>query len=48
MKNVHPLTRELRVVDGVNRVDIINVIDKKNVYEQKRSIWASVSTFRKV
>ncbi|MHC4116084.1 MAG: polysaccharide lyase family protein [Planctomycetota bacterium] len=29
------LTRELRVVDGVNRVDIINVIDKKNIYQQE-------------
>ena len=29
------LVRELRVIDGINRVDIINVIDKKNIYEQE-------------
>jgi len=29
------LTRELRIVDGINRVDIVNVIDKKNIYEQE-------------
>jgi alpha-mannosidase len=29
------LVRELRVTDGINRVDIINVIDKKNIYEQE-------------
>ena len=29
------LVRELRVVDGIDRVDIINVIDKKNIYEQE-------------
>ena len=29
------LARELRVIDGIDRVDIINVIDKKNVYEQE-------------
>ncbi len=29
------LSRELRVVDGINRVDITNVIDKKNIYEQE-------------
>jgi alpha-mannosidase len=27
------LTRELRIVDGIDRVDIINVIDKKNIYD---------------
>ena len=29
------LSRELRVVEGINRVDIVNVIDKKNIYEQE-------------
>jgi len=29
------LTREFRVIDGVDRVDIINVIDKKNIYKQE-------------
>jgi len=29
------LVRELRVIDGIDRVDIINVIDKKNIYEQE-------------
>jgi hypothetical protein len=29
------LTRELRVIDGIDRVDIISVIDKKNIYEQE-------------
>jgi len=29
------LIRELRVIDGIDRVDIINVIDKKNIYEQE-------------
>jgi hypothetical protein len=29
------LSRELRVIDGINRIDIINVIDKKNIYEQE-------------
>jgi len=29
------LTRELRIIRGINRVDIINAIDKKNVYEQE-------------
>lgn len=29
------LVRELRVIDGIERVDIINIIDKKNIYEQE-------------
>ena len=29
------LVRELRVIDGIDRVDIINIIDKKNIYEQE-------------
>jgi len=29
------LVREFRVIDGIDRVDIINVIDKKNIYEQE-------------
>ncbi|MGB2861975.1 MAG: polysaccharide lyase family protein, partial [Sedimentisphaerales bacterium] len=29
------LVRELRIFDGIERVDIINVIDKKNIYEQE-------------
>jgi len=29
------LVRELRIIDGIDRVDIINVIDKKNIYEQE-------------
>jgi hypothetical protein len=29
------LARELRVIRGINRVDITNVIDKKNIYEQE-------------
>jgi alpha-mannosidase len=29
------LVRELRIFDGIDRVDIINVIDKKNIYEQE-------------
>jgi hypothetical protein len=29
------LVREIRVIDGIDRVDIINVIDKKNIYEQE-------------
>jgi alpha-mannosidase len=29
------LTRELRVIDGINRVDIIDVIDKKNIYDKE-------------
>ena len=31
----HKLTRELRVVDGLEHVDIINVIDKQKIYEQE-------------
>ncbi|MFQ6036301.1 MAG: hypothetical protein ACE5NM_10735, partial [Sedimentisphaerales bacterium] len=29
----HKLTREVRVVDGLDRVDIINVIDKQKIYK---------------
>ena len=29
------LTRELRIIDGIGRVDIINVIDKQNIYQQE-------------
>ena len=29
------LVREFRVVDGIDRVDIINIIDKQNIYEQE-------------
>ena len=29
------LTRELRVIDSIDRVDIINVIDKQKIYEQE-------------
>ncbi|MFH1719900.1 MAG: glycoside hydrolase, partial [Planctomycetota bacterium] len=29
------LTRELRVIDGIDKVDIINIIDKENIYEQE-------------
>jgi hypothetical protein len=29
------LARELRVVDGIDRVDIINVIDKRNIYDRE-------------
>jgi len=29
------LTRELRVIDGIERLDIVNIIDKKNVYKQE-------------
>jgi len=29
------LVREFRVIEGIDRVDIINVIDKKNIYEQE-------------
>ena len=29
------LSRELCVIDGINRIDIINIIDKKNIYEQE-------------
>jgi alpha-mannosidase len=29
------LVREIRVIDGIERVDIINIIDKKNIYEQE-------------
>jgi alpha-mannosidase len=29
------LVREFRVIDGIDRVDIINIIDKQNIYEQE-------------
>lgn len=29
------LARELRIIDGIEQVDIINIIDKKNIYEQE-------------
>ena len=29
------LIREIRVIDGIERIDIINTIDKKNIYEQE-------------
>ncbi|MEK7996234.1 MAG: glycosyl hydrolase-related protein, partial [Planctomycetota bacterium] len=29
------LARELRMIDGIDRVDIINVIDKRNIYDQE-------------
>jgi alpha-mannosidase len=29
------IVRELRIIDGIERVDIINIIDKKNIYEQE-------------
>ncbi len=29
------LSRELRIIDGINRVDIINVIDKEKIYKQE-------------
>jgi hypothetical protein len=31
----HKLTRELRIIDGINRVDIINIIDKEKIYKQE-------------
>jgi hypothetical protein len=31
----HKLTRELRVIDSINRVDIINIIDKEKIYKQE-------------
>ena len=31
----HKLTRELRVIDSINRLDIINVIDKEKIYKQE-------------
>lgn len=31
----HKLTRELRVIDGLDRVDIINTIDKEKIYKQE-------------
>jgi hypothetical protein len=29
------LVREFRVIDGIERVDIINILDKKNIYDQE-------------
>ena len=29
------LSRELQVIDGIDRVDLINIIDKKNIYRQE-------------
>jgi alpha-mannosidase len=29
------LVREIRVIDGIERIDIINTIDKKNIYKQE-------------
>ena len=29
------LVREFRIIDGIDRVDIINIIDKQNIYEQE-------------
>jgi hypothetical protein len=29
------LSREVRIIDGINRVDIINIIDKKKIYKQE-------------
>jgi alpha-mannosidase len=31
----HNLTREVRIIDGLNRVDIINIIDKEKIYKQE-------------
>jgi hypothetical protein len=31
----HKLTREVRVIAGLDRVDILNVIDKENIYDQE-------------
>jgi len=31
----HKLTRELRLIDGINRVDMIDIIDKQKIYEQE-------------
>ena len=31
----HKLTRELRLIDGIDRVDIINTIDKQKIYKQE-------------
>lgn len=31
----HKLTRELRLIDGIERVDIIDIIDKQKIYEQE-------------
>jgi len=31
----HKLTRELRIIDGIDRVDIINIIDKQKIYKQE-------------
>jgi len=29
------LSREVRIIDGINRVDIINIIDKEKIYKQE-------------
>jgi len=29
------LSREIRIIDGINRVDIINIIDKEKIYKQE-------------
>jgi alpha-mannosidase len=31
----HKLSREVRIIDGINRVDIINIIDKEKIYKQE-------------
>ncbi len=31
----HKLTRELRIIDSIDRVDIINIIDKQKIYKQE-------------
>ncbi|MHC4728039.1 MAG: glycoside hydrolase family 38 N-terminal domain-containing protein, partial [Planctomycetota bacterium] len=31
----HKLSRELRIIDGINRVDIMNIIDKEKIYKQE-------------
>ncbi|MCH7558241.1 MAG: hypothetical protein IIB56_12410 [Planctomycetes bacterium] len=31
----HKLTRELRIIDSIDRVDIINIIDKQKIYTQE-------------
>ncbi|NIA12682.1 MAG: hypothetical protein GWP08_01285 [Nitrospiraceae bacterium] len=31
----HKLTREVRVIEGIERVDLINVVDKENIYDQE-------------
>jgi alpha-mannosidase len=29
------LTREIRLISGINRIDILNTVDKENIYEQE-------------